>query len=233
MGGHWARKSVSQNSVYFLPRVARRKEWTLELFQPRQSTKRDFVWRANSINAVCGAIWEAISVLLQQQFKRNDLCRARREFFYVFPMLDKDSLLASFFLIIYEIREIKQFPRCDVHFMQRILSFCEFLIWDYIELYGNNFQCWTEMRSLLFVVVCRVLYVESIVRGNFCSLFCVEHLLRRFTDCTQLSFSSSSTFWFSASAMQGRNALGTSVEVLRRLRVFPATFHIIFSFNDT
>jgi hypothetical protein len=41
----------------------------------------------------------------------------------------------------------------------------------------------------------------------FSFFFLWKHLLRRFTVCAQLGFSSSSTFWFSASAMH-RNALG-------------------------
>jgi hypothetical protein len=42
-----------------------------------------------------------------------------------------------------------------------------------------------------------------LVRENFFSVgFLWKHLLRRFTDCAQLGFSSSSTFWFSASDAQ-------------------------------
>lgn len=103
--------------------------------------------------------------------------------FLCFPMLDKNSVLASFFLIIYETREIKKIPslRCALYAADTLpfgTTQNYFLLW-------KQFLMWTEMRSFLFVVVCRVLYVDSLqCEREFHLAFLWKHLLRRFTDCT-------------------------------------------------
>lgn len=168
------------------------------------------VWRMSRITAVCGATWEVISVLFQQQFKRNDLSCARRGNFLCFLMHDKDSVIASF-LIIYEIRKIKK-----IFSMQ--CAFCAsdtLILW--LSFFGDEVEFFLWWKQFLMLDRNEIIFFLSTFVGcfmsflqcergfhlaMFCSFFLWKHLLRRFTDCAQLGFSSSSTFWFSASDAQ-------------------------------
>lgn len=160
-----------------------------------------------------------------QQFKHNDLWRARRPNFpclcetFSFPYSIKSCLfsvrwlLALSLRIIYEIHKNKKLRNfLNVHKMQRILflgsvccashlgrnSFYSLLWKQFLMLDKNEITSFLSLSGALCRCFCchRCCWCER-------KSFLWKHLLRRFTDCEQLGFSSSSTFWFSASRCTG------------------------------
>lgn len=105
--------------------------------------------------------------------------------------------------------KLRKLSRCDVHLEHRILSFCDYLwgrsrVFFMMETILNVGQKWDNFFLSTFVgcFMSLLRYERGFHLAMFCSFSLWKHLLRRFTDCAQLGFSSSSTFWFSASDAQ-------------------------------